>query len=124
MSQLVEVQRYRRETRNSSELTEEINFYITSLSSDIELLAEKIRQHWAIENSLHQMLDVGCEEDASRMRKGHAATKFSVAREISMNYLMPGKSKAAIKKMRKHQHSPRLPRWIPENDSEVAAHHL
>lgn len=100
LSQLVEVQRHRRETRKSSEFTVETHYYVTSLSSDIEVLAEKIRQHWAIENSLHHVLDVGFEEDASRMRTGHAAANFSIVRKVSMSYLMPGKGKAGIKTMR------------------------
>lgn len=64
------------------------------------MLAGKIRQHWAIENSLHHVLDVSFEEDASRMRKGHAATNFGLIRKVAINYLLPGKSKAGLKKMR------------------------
>jgi len=100
LSQVVEVKRYRRETRKSSKFTVEIHYYVTSLEGDIEVLATKIRQHWAIENSLHHVLDVGFEEDASRMRKGHAATNFSIVRKVAINYLFPGKSKAGLKTMR------------------------
>ena len=100
LSRLVEVQRHRKETRKSEVFTVETHYYVTSLSSEITSLSEKIRQHWAIENSLHHVLDVGFEEDASRMRKGHASTNFSMVRKIAMNYLLPGKSKAGIKQMR------------------------
>jgi predicted transposase YbfD/YdcC len=100
LSTLVEVLRHRKETRKSDEFTIETHYYVTSLSSDIMSLSKKIRQHWAIENSLHHVLDVGFEEDASRMRKGYASTNFSIVRKIAMNYLLPEKSKAGMKQMR------------------------
>ena len=100
LTQLVEVQRYRRETRKSDKFSLETHYYITSLSNDIKKVAEKIRQHWAVENSLHYVLDVSFEEDASRMRKHYAATNLSIVRKVAMNYLMPGKGKVGLKKMR------------------------
>lgn len=100
IAQIIEVQRLRRETRKNELATTETHYYITSLSSELEVVAGKIRDHWAIENSLHHVLDVSFGEDDSRMRKGNAATNFSIVRKISMNYLLPGKSKAGLKKMR------------------------
>lgn len=49
--------------------------------------AESIRGHWGIENQLHWSLDMSFAEDASRIRKGHAAENFSRLRRIALNLL-------------------------------------
>lgn len=100
LASVVEVKRERRETRKNTDFSTEIHYYVTSLDKELKEMATKIRQHWAVENSLHHVLDVTFEEDASRMRKGNAATNLSLIRKVAMNYLMPGKSKAGIKKAR------------------------
>lgn len=100
LASVVEVKRERRETRKDADFSTEIHYYVTSLDKGLEEIATKIRQHWAVENSLHHVLDVTFDEDASRMRKGNAATNLSLIRKVAMNYLMPGKSKAGIKKAR------------------------
>ena len=38
--------------------TREVQFYLTSLSCNAERVAQAIRLHWGIENSLHWTLDV------------------------------------------------------------------
>lgn len=97
---VIKVERQRRETRKQADPTTEVHYYITTLTKDLEQLAHKVRGHWAIENSLHHVLDVSFEEDASRSRKGHAATNFSIVRKLAINFLIPGKSKAGLKTMR------------------------
>lgn len=37
--------------------TREVQFYLTSLHSDAQLLGRAIRKHWAIENQVHGTLD-------------------------------------------------------------------
>ncbi|TXF87719.1 ISAs1 family transposase [Neolewinella aurantiaca] len=100
LANVIEVRRERRITRKETDFSTETHYYVTSLDKGINEIAIKIRQHWAVEYSLHHVLDVTFEEDASRMRKGNAATNLSLIRKIAMNYLMPGKSKAGIKKAR------------------------
>jgi predicted transposase YbfD/YdcC len=44
----------------------EIRYFISSLENDTQKLAEAIRGHWSIENSLHWVLDVTFEENNNR----------------------------------------------------------
>lgn len=67
--------------------TVERRYYITSLPPDAERLAEAIRGHWSIENSLHHVLDVSFHEDDSRIRKDHGAENVSRLRRMALNLL-------------------------------------
>ncbi len=46
-----------------------------------------IRQHWAIENSCHWILDVVWDEDASRIRNNNAAQNVALLRKMALNLL-------------------------------------
>lgn len=67
--------------------TREVQFYLTSLESDACKLAQAIRLHWGVENGLHWTLDVTFNEDASRIRTGHAPQNIALLRRIALNAL-------------------------------------
>ena len=61
-------------------------YFISSLDrSDAASIAQAIRGHWRIENSLHWPLDVSFNEDQSRIRKGHGAENVSRLRRMALN---------------------------------------
>jgi predicted transposase YbfD/YdcC len=53
-------------------ITDRANFLqALSLAPDATHLARIVRSHWAIENSLHWVLDVAMHQDQTRVRTGH-----------------------------------------------------
>ena len=71
----------------------ETRYFISSLENDAQKLAEAIRGHWSIENSLHWVLDVAFKEDNSRIRKDNAPANFAVLRHIAVNIISQNKSR-------------------------------
>jgi predicted transposase YbfD/YdcC len=75
--------------------------YISSRVLTAKAFAHAARSHWAIENSLHWVLDVEFKEDQSRLRCGHGAKNMARVRHLALNLIraMPGKT--SIKGKRK-----------------------
>jgi predicted transposase YbfD/YdcC len=72
----------------TGKISTERRYYISSHDgTDAEFMAEGIRGHWGVENSLHWRLDVGMKEDASRIRVNNGAENFSRLRRIALNKL-------------------------------------
>ncbi len=67
--------------------TREVQFYLTSLHSDAQLLGRAIRKHWGIENQAHWTLDCTFAEDACRIRSFHSPSNFSLLRRLALNAL-------------------------------------
>lgn len=79
----------------------ETRYFISSLPNNAKLLAQSIRQHWGIENSLHWVLDVAFREDDSRIRIDNAPQNFAILRHIANSLLQQNKSvKTGIKNKR------------------------
>jgi predicted transposase YbfD/YdcC len=75
----------RREMKDKT--TEDTRFYISSFDKNAKKTLEAVRQHWAIENSLHWTLDVSFREDECRIRKEAAPENFAIMRHIALNLL-------------------------------------
>jgi predicted transposase YbfD/YdcC len=80
--------------------TTEIHFYLSSLTPDAVRHAQVIRSHWSVENSLHWVLDVTFNEDASRIRRGYASQNMALLRRLSVSLLKrePSKMSLAMKR--------------------------
>jgi predicted transposase YbfD/YdcC len=76
-----------RERRLWNKTTRDVQFYLTSLDSDAQLLGRAIRKHWGIENQAHWTLDCTFAEDACRIRSFHSPRNFALLRRIALNSL-------------------------------------
>ncbi|MGH6980454.1 MAG: ISAs1 family transposase, partial [Stellaceae bacterium] len=65
-------------TREIADKTQrETRFYITSLVWLASQLGAVIRSHWAVENSLHWVMDMVFRDDECRIRTDHAPANFT-----------------------------------------------
>ncbi|CAG4885707.1 ISAs1 family transposase ISAzo3 [Paraburkholderia saeva] len=79
----------------------ERRYYVNSLPADPKRINEAVRAHWAIENSMHWVLDVAFGEDQCRARVDNAAQNFAILRRIVSNLLRADKAtKVGIKNKR------------------------
>jgi predicted transposase YbfD/YdcC len=76
-----------RSIQHWNKTTQEVQFYISSLTSDANKIGSAIRQHWGIENSGHWTLDVTFHEDECRIRSLHSPQNFALLRRIALNAL-------------------------------------
>jgi predicted transposase YbfD/YdcC len=67
-------------------------FYISSIAPDAAEFAHAARQHWAIENGLHWVLDVIYREDECRIRKRNGPANFATIRHMTLNLLQRTKT--------------------------------
>lgn len=92
----------KRERQLWNKRTTEVCFYLTSLPPDAVVLAEAIRAHWGIENSLHWVLDVTFKEDSCRIRQGHGPENMGLIRRLCINLLKQDRWKKSIAMKRYH----------------------
>jgi hypothetical protein len=70
-------------------------------AGNAERLLGATRTHWAIENSLHWVLDIAFREDECRVRKDHGPQNLAILRHIAANLLKQEKTaKAGINNKR------------------------
>jgi predicted transposase YbfD/YdcC len=76
-----------RQRETDGRLQEETSFFISSLPPKVKRLAELVRGHWGIENSLHWSLDVTFTEDQSRLRQGAGPEIAAAFRRLALSVL-------------------------------------
>jgi len=79
--------------KSSGKEEAETRLYISSLLPDATILEKSIRAHWAIENSLHWVLDVAFHEDSSMKTNPNAVHNFSIINRIALNLITNDDSK-------------------------------
>ncbi|MCR5127864.1 MAG: ISAs1 family transposase [Lachnospiraceae bacterium] len=89
--------------QKTGKVTEAYRYYITSLT-DIETFSRAVREHWGIEASLHHVLDVSFQEDASKIHKDNAPDNLAVIRHFviaMLKYLPARKKNVSARRKRK-----------------------
>jgi len=85
----------------SGKIEQETRFYITSLVMLAHLIGPAIRSHWAIENSLHWVMDMLFRDDGSRVRTNHAPANFTTIKHMAHNLLRKASGKSSMRSRRK-----------------------
>ena len=81
-------------------IEQETRFYLTSLGMLATDLGPVIRSHWAIENSLHWVMDMVFRDDECRVRTEHAPANFTTIKHMAHNLIRraPGKDSMRLRK--------------------------
>ena len=85
----------------SGKTEQETRFYITSLVMLAHLLGPVVRSHWAIENSLHRVMDMVFRDDECRVRTDHAPANFTTLKHMAHNLLRKAAGKDSLRSRRK-----------------------
>jgi predicted transposase YbfD/YdcC len=83
--------------RADGTISGDVRYFISSAFISGKRFAEAVRGHWAIENSLHWVLDVIFDEDRSRTRKRRMADNLSWLRRFAISLLKRHPSEHSIK---------------------------
>ena len=79
----------------------ETRFYITSLLLLATQLGLIVRNHWAVENSLHWVMDMVFRDDECRVRTDHAPANFTTIKHMALNLLRRAPGKDSLRLRRK-----------------------
>jgi len=79
----------------------ETRFYITSLVLLAHLIGPIVRSHWAIENSLHWVMDMIFRDDECRVRTEHAPANFTTVKHMAHNLIRKAPGKDSLRLRRK-----------------------
>ncbi len=79
----------------------ETRFYITSLVLAAQQIGPVVRSHWAIENSLHWVMDMVFRDDECRVRTQHAPANFATLKHMAHNLTRKAPGKMSVRLRRK-----------------------
>ena len=91
------VGKVRASRQKDGDTSEETRYYLLSQAFPPERFNDIVRGHWGIENRLHWVLDVTCNEDQARNRKGHCAENLALLRKLSLNLARLEPSKGSMR---------------------------
>ncbi len=74
---------------------------ITSLERDADALGPIVRAHWAIENSLHWVMDMIFRDDECRLRTANAPANFATIKHMALNLIRGAPGKDSLRLRRK-----------------------
>jgi predicted transposase YbfD/YdcC len=87
-------------TESNGKVTSDVRYYISSREPKVNEFAKSTRGHWSIE-SMHWILDVVFNEDASRIRNGEGTENFGFLRKFVLSLLKRDTSRGSLKGKRK-----------------------
>lgn len=79
----------------------ETRLYTSSLATPADHIGPVVRSHWAIENSLHWVMDMVFRDDECRLRTDHAPADFTTIKHMALNLFRRASSKDSLRKRRK-----------------------
>ena len=79
----------------------ETRYYVTSLVLLACLVGLIVRSHWAVENSLHWVLDMIFRDDECRVRTDHAPANFTTIKHMALNLIRRAPGKHSLRLRRK-----------------------
>src|SRR5712672_2827669 len=84
----------------NDKIERETRYYITSLVMLANALGPIVRSHWAVENSLHWVMDMIFRDDECRVRTDHAPANFTTIKHMALNLIRkaPGKDSLRLKR--------------------------
>jgi predicted transposase YbfD/YdcC len=89
----------KRET--GEKIEHETRYYITSTTLEAKLSGPMIRDHWAVENSLHWVMDMTFRDDECRIRTQNAPANFTTLRHMAHNIVRKAPGKDSLRLRRK-----------------------
>ena len=72
-------------------------YYLLSEAFSPDRFNQIVRAHWGIENRLHWVLDVTCNEDQARNRKDNCAANLALLRKLALNLARLEPSKGSMR---------------------------
>jgi predicted transposase YbfD/YdcC len=85
----------------AGKIEQETRFYITSLVLLALAIGPMIRSHWAIENSLHWVMDMVFRDDECRVRTENAPANFTTLKHMAHNLTRRAPGKDSLRLRRK-----------------------
>ena len=85
----------------ADKIERETRLYITSLVLLATFLGPIVRSHWAVENSLHWVMDMIFRDDECRIRTNNAPANFTTIKHMAHNLIRRAPGKDSLRLRRK-----------------------